>query len=103
MLVLRAIGVVAVVLGVALVLVWIVGPVLETVTRSRDSLGPSLGWQLRAGISWLTLGICAIVPGATLLMMTDWLAQRWVPLRAHAICPECDYPRDDMEQRSRPD
>jgi len=102
--VLSAIAVVAMVVGVALVLAWLLWPTIEGLLRpSHEIRAPSTGWMMRDRVVLLSFGLGAFVPGLVLLKMADWLASRWLPTRHHGMCPECDYPRDDPTIKSCPD
>jgi hypothetical protein len=101
--VLRGIAVLMIAVGVALCLLWIVGPTIEAVLRGPNHSGLSLGFTLQNTTGVLSLGLCLALPGILLLLGTNWLSVRWMPLKSVAQCRKCGFPRDDMTREKCPD
>lgn len=101
--VLRGIAVLMIGAGLALCLLWLVGPMLESLLRDPDHRGPSLGFTLTNTSGVLSLGLCLAVPGFLLLPAAGWLSEHWVPLRSPRLCAACAYPRDDLTREKCPD
>lgn len=101
--VLRGIAVLMIGAGIALCLLWIVGPIVEVILRGPNHSGPSLGFTLTNTSGVLSLGLCLAVPGFLLLPAAGWLSEQWVPLKGPGLCPKCAYPRDDRTREECPD
>lgn len=101
--VLRGIAVLMIGAGVAISLLWLVGPIVDAIFRGSNHSGPSLETTLRRTGGVLSLGLCVGVPGFLLLLATGWLSRTWVPMKGLGLCAKCGYPRDDMTREKCPD
>lgn len=100
--VLRGIASLMICAGLAVCVLWLIGPFVEMILRGHGYTGTVNG-RLKANNAVLTLGLSIVAPGILLLFATEWLSERWMPLRHHGMCPECDYPLDDAVAKSCPE